>query len=476
MSKPRISFLSEGEIEAIHDASLRVLEKTGVKVMSKLVLDVLKKAGAKVDYGANHATIPGALVEEALKEVPKTITYGARNPENDFILDKRTPHFTTTGMPAFVLDGETGERRNSLTADLACFTRIVDYLKNVHSVWPMVVTTDVPGPLQCLTEFVTVARNTAKHLEHEALNVCDAQYQIEIATAIVGSKEQLKKRPIISAVQCVFSPLTYEKGLIEGAIEYGRAGVPVVVMPMPLAGTTGPVTPAGTMALNNAEFLGDLVILELANPGAPVVYSPVVGVSNFKTGYHRWAPEASLMHLGLTQLAHHYGLPSEVGVMGGGSKLLDAQAGYQKAISIIAALLMTPDIALGVGGLGGCISAETLIIDNEIIDYALRYILGLEIDDEALAVDIIDKVGPGGHFLGEKHTLQHFREGWVPEISDMDTFEIWQRKGSKAIAEVAKEKTKEILAIHKVAPLPEAVEREISQILKKAEAEFLKAS
>jgi len=472
MSKPRIGFLSDSEIEAIHDASLRVLEKTGIKVTSEVALDILKKAGAKVDYGANHATIPGALVEEALKKVPKTITYGARNPKNDFVLDKRTPHFTTTGMPAFVLDGETGERRNSLTADLARFTRIADYLKNVHSVWPMVVTTDVPGPLQCLTEFATVARNTAKHLEHEALNIWDAQYQIEIATAIVGSEEQLKKKPIISAVQCVFSPLTYEKGLMEGAIEYARAGVPVVVMPMPLAGTTGPVTPVGTMALNNAEFLGDLVILELASPGAPVLYSPGVGVANFKTGYHRWAPEASLMHLGLTQLARHYGLPSEIGVMGGGSKLLDAQAGYQKAISIIAALLMTPDIALGLGGLGGCMSAETLIIDNEIIDYALRYILGLEVDDEGLAVDIIDKVGPGGHFLGEKHTLQHFREGWVPEISDMDTFEVWQKNGSKAIARVAKEKTKEILAAHKVEPLPEDVEKEIARVLKRAEAEL----
>jgi trimethylamine--corrinoid protein Co-methyltransferase len=135
MSKPGISFLSESEIEAIHDASLRVLEKTGIKVMSKVALDILKKAGAKVDYGANHATTAGALVEEALKNVPKTITYGARNPKNDFVLDKRTLHFTTTGMPAFVLDGETGERWNSLTADLAGFTRIVDYLRSVHSVW-----------------------------------------------------------------------------------------------------------------------------------------------------------------------------------------------------------------------------------------------------------------------------------------------------------------------------------------------------
>ena len=474
MSKPRISFLSQDELNAIHNASLEILERTGMKVMSQEALDTLKKAGAKVDYETNHATIPGAVVEEALKRAPKAITYAARNPENDFVLDKQTPHFTTTGMPAFILDGETGERRNSTTGDLARYTRIVDYLKNVHSVWPSMVTTDMPGPMQCLMEFITVVRNTAKHVEHEALNAQDARYQVEIAAAVVGSKEQLKKRPIISAVQCVFSPLTYEKGMVEGAMEYAKAGVPVVAMPMPLSGTTGPVTSAGTMAQNNAEFLGDLVILESVNPGAPVVYSPGVGAVNFKTGYHRWAPESSLMHLGLNQLAHHYGLPSEVGVMGGGSKLLDAQAGYQKAISLITALLMAPDIALGLGGLGGCICPETLTIDNEIIDYALRYVEGLEVNDDTLALDVIDKVGPGGHFLGEKHTLQHFREGWMPEITDMETFEVWEKKGSKSIAQVAKEKTKEILATHKVEPVPEGVEREISRILKRAELELLK--
>jgi len=474
MSKPRIGFLSQSELDAIHNASLKILERTGIKVMSKQALDVLKKAGAKVDYANNHASIPASTIREALEMVPKTITYAARNPNYDFVLDKQTPHFTTTGMPAFILDGGTGERRNSTTADLAPYVRIVDYLKNVHSVWPSMVTTEIPGPMQCLMEFITVVRNTSKHVEHEALNASDARYQVEIATALLGSKEQLKKRPLISAVQCVFSPLTYEKGMIEGAMEYARANVPVVVMPMPLSGTTGPVTSAGTMALNNAEFLGDLVILEFVNPGAPVVYSPGVGAVNFKTGYYKWSPASSLMHLGLNQLARYYDLPSETGVMGGGSKLLDAQAGYQKAISIITALLMTPDIALGLGGLGGCISPETLIIDNEIIDYALRYTMGLEVNDDTLALDVIDKVGPGGHFLGEKHTLQHFREGWMPEITDMETFEIWESKGSKSIAQIAKEKTREILATHKVEPVSDDVEREISRILKRAESELLK--
>jgi trimethylamine--corrinoid protein Co-methyltransferase len=180
------------------------------------------------------------------------------------------------------------------------------------------------------------------------------------------------------------------------------------------------------------------------------------------------------MSLGIAQLARHYDLPTQRGGLGSSSKLLDAQAGYQKAISLIPSLLSMPDIAGGIGNLGPGTCLETMVIDNEIIDYALRYVEGLEVNDDTLALDVIDKVGPGGHFLGEKHTLQHFREGWMPEITDMETFEIWEKKGSKSIAQVAKEKTKEILATHKVEPVPEDVDREISRILKRAEAELLK--
>ena len=219
-----------------------------------------------------------------------------------------------------------------------------------------------------------------------------------------------------------------------------------------------------------------MVILEFASPGAPVVYSPACGTVNFKTAYHRWSPESSLLDLGLAQLIRYYDLPSERGGLFCGSKLLDAHAGYQKAMSIIPDLLTLPDITGFLGGLGEPICLETMVIDNEIIGYALRYIEGLEVNDDTLALDVIDRVGPGGHFLGEKHTLQHFREGWMPEITDMGTFEIWEKRGSKSIAQVAKEKTKEILATHKPEPIPEDVEREISRVLKRAESELLKSN
>jgi len=476
MSKPRITFLSDSEIEAIHDASLRVLQKTGIKVMSETALDILKKAGARVDYQTGHVTIPRGLVEEALEMAPRTITYGARNPEHDFLLNKQKAHFCVSGMPPFVSDMETGKRRSSTKEDLASFSIVADYLGNVDVIWPAVVTTEVPPPMQCLTEFITVAINSTKHLEHEALNARDAQYQIEIAAAIVGGREVLKRRPIISAVACTISPLTYDKGITEGAIEYARAGIPVAIMPMPTVGGTGPATVAGTMVVNNAEFLGGLVIQEFASPGAPVVYSAGPGTMDFKTGANIRTPERSLMHLGLSQVARYYGLPSEIGITGGtDAKILDAQAGYERVMTILTHLLTVPDIALGLGGLNRALlmSLEALVIDNEIIDYALRFIEGIEVNEETLAVDIIDKVGPGGVFLGEKHTVQHFREVWVPRLSDISSYETWEKRGSKTIDEVAREKVREILATHRVTPLSEDVEREIGRILKRAEAELV---
>ena len=473
MSKPGISFLSKSEIEAIHKASLQVLEKTGIKVMSKVALDILKKAGAKVDYKTGHVTLHRNLVEEALEMAPKTVKYCARNPKYDFVLDKQETHFCATGNPPLIIDGETGKCRYTTAKDIEQCLVVADYLKHVDIVWPFGTDLNVPGPMLHIRDTYMALNKAGKHFEGDAVTAREAHYQIEIAAAIVGGRKELKKRPIISTVICTISPLVFDGGMTEASIEYARAGVPVVIYPMPAAGQLGPATLAGTMVVNTVEFLGGLVIQELASPGAPVVWAPSCGTIDFKTGRRKWGPESNLMGMGLVQLAQHYGLPTQAGGVGSSSKLLDAQAGYQKAISLIPSLLFAPDIAGGIASLGPGSCMESMVVDNEIIDYALQYVQGLKVNDETLALDVIDKVGPGGHFLGEKHTLQHFREGWVPEITDMDTFEVWQQKGSKSIAQVAKAKTKEILATHKVAPIPEDIDREISRILQRAEAELL---
>ena len=475
MSKPRISFLSESEIEAIHNASLRVLEKTGIKVMSKPALDILKKAGAKVDYETGQVSIPRNVVEEALKMAPRTVKYCARNPRYDFVLNKQETHFCAEGGPPFVLDWETGKRRYSTSEDIAQCATIADYLDHVDLIWPLGAGSDVPAPMRYIVDMCTSLRNCEKHFEGDATTGKEAQYQIEIAAAIVGGREELKERPIFSHVICTLSPLCYDKGMTEASIELARAGIPIAIYPMPTAGGTGPATLAGTMVVNNAEFLGGLVIQEFASPGAPVVYAAGVGTVDFKTGSGIMSPESDLLHLGLNQVTHFYDLPSEIEVSCTHSKVLDAQAGYEKALALIAHTLSTPDIALGLGMLEGSriTSPQTLVIDNEIIDYALRFVEGFEVNDDTLAVDVIDKVGPGGIFLGEKHTVQHFRERWMSRLSDISSFETWEKQGSRSIDEVAREKVREILATHKVAPLPEDVDKEIGRILKRAEAELL---
>jgi trimethylamine--corrinoid protein Co-methyltransferase len=305
------------------------------------------------------------------------------------------------------------------------------------------------------------------------LSAKQARYAIEIATAIVGDSKRLKEKPIVSCVQCPFSPLTYDKGITEGAIELGKAGIPVVLYPLPLSGATGPATPAGTMVVANAEVLGGLVIQELASPGAPVVYSAGAGTVNFHTGEELVSPENPLMQLGLGQLACYYGLPHARPVFYGASRLLSRQSSHHTVEALITNMLTEPvaDIVYGMGGLEGTTSPEGTVIDNEIVDYALRFTQGIEVNEDTLALDVIDKVGPGGHFLGEKHTLNHFRERWMPRL-DMDSLETWEKEGIKSMGDLAHEKVKEILATHKPSPLPEDVDREISRILHRAEAEL----
>jgi len=374
------------------------------------------------------------------------------------------------------VDWETGKRRYSTSEDIAQCATIADYLDHVDIIWPLGTGNDVPVPIQYIVDMCTGLRNCEKHFEGDSTTGKEAQYQIEIAAAIVGGREELRKRPIFSHVICTLSPLCYDKGMTEASIELGRAGIPVVVMPVPTMGGTGPAMLAGTMVVSNAEFLGGLVIQEFASTGAPVVYAATVDTIDFKTGVNMPSPENSLMHLGFNQLAHYYDLPSEISVTGSTTaKVLDTQAGYERAMAILTNILTTPDIALSMGGLerARMTSAEALVIDNEIIDYALRFIEGFEVNNDTLAVDIIDKVGPGGIYLGEKHTVQHFRERWMSRLSDISSYETWEKQGSRSIDKIAREKVREILATHKVTPLPEDVEKEIRIILKKAEAELL---
>ena len=481
MGKPVINFLSEAEVKKVHEATLEVLEHTGVKTNSKEALDILKEAGANVDYESKHVTIPAKAVEQALRRAPKTVKLCGRDPEHDVILDKTKTHFSTSGFAPHIMDWETGKRRDSTSEDLARWARLVDYLDNIHLTWTSLVANDAPPPMQAFVELATCFRNTAKHIVPNALDARTARYQIEIAAAVAGGRKELKKRPLISPLVCPAAPLTYEKGATEAAIEFARAGLPVVCLPMPLAGATGPVTPLGVSVVNNAEFLGNLVIQEFASPGAPVIYGSTTTVANPRTAMAvLGAPERSVIQMILAQLASYYKLPCMLAGDNSDAKTPDFQCGFEKTMTLTTIVLMgNVDIVVGSGCLdtGSAMSPEALVIDNEITKGVMRIRRGFEVDEGNLALDVIHKVGPGGIYLGEKHTLKRYKEEiWMPKLIYSGSYDDWLKAGSRTMYEVAKEKVKEILATHKVEPLPEDVEAKISQILNSAEAEFLKKS
>jgi len=475
MARSSIILLSRDEIEDIHNASLETLENPGLEIESKRALDILKEAGGHVNYEKNHATIPRDLVKKALEKAPKTLTYGARNPKNSFLLDKRETHFTTNGYAVFIRDPETGERRYSTQEDLARWAVLADYLDTVHVIWPSLNPSDVPKHMQRLSALFTCLSNSEKHVEHFAENAREAQYEIEIAAAIAGNKEELKKKPVISAVQCPIAPLRFDEGLTDAVIEFAKAGIPVVSLSMPLTGLTGPVTLAGSLVVNNAEILGNIVISEFAAPGAPLIYAGSPGSINSKTGAYVEAPENTLLNAALTQLARYYDLPCEISGGSSSSKIPDAQAAYDGALGLLTTILTRPDLLCGLGGIesANTMSPEMLIIGDEIVEEALRIARGIQVDDYTLAIDVIRKVGPGGNFLAEKHTLDYLlKEHLVPKISNRESYEAWRRNGSKSIVDASREKTKEILEKHKPIALEKDVQMQIEEIMKRAQKEL----
>jgi len=478
-----LTFLSDSEVEQIHEASLRILKETGVKVLSQKVKNLLAQNGASID--GDIVKIPKSMVEEALKRAPHEITLAARDPKCDLKTPAgEFPFIATSGFSPFVDDFETGQRRHSTSSDLKDFALLCDYLDTVDFFWPIVIPNDLPPPLQELHSLAIALTNNRKHIQCSCVTEKTAQWQIRLASAIVGSEAELRKRPIFSTINCVVAPLTFEKGASEAMVVLARAGIPVAPMTMVLAGTTAPATIAGTSALANAEELASLVIIECANPGAPMIYCSEAAPANMKTGAINYgAPEYPLLCAGCGQMARFYGIPNYVGDISPADKLSKPSSPKRKPqtaadvesslIRMALSYMTRTDLTAALGGVDLALSAglDKVVLDAEIYEHARAYLRRFEINDDTLALDVIKKVGPGGHFLDTKHTLTHFKkEIWSRELSD--TF-ILDRAIEGSFIEKAQAKVGEILTTHEVTALPDDVQEQIAHILKRAEAELV---
>jgi len=472
MARADISVLTRDEVELIHKASLRVLEETGVKVLSPSVRSLLKEHGAEVE--GEVVRIPSSMVEEALKKAPKEVTLAARDPKWDLKLptEHDYPYVTLTGVVGKVYDLETGEKREATLEDLKRFAVLADYFDDIDFMWHVVITTDVPTGLRSVYSYATALKNIRKHIQWDVYNAEEARWIIRIASAVVGGEEKLKHRPIVSIFGCPICPLVFEAGVIEGLVEFAKAGLPVMPFSMPLIGLSSPATFAGAVTLGNCENLAALVMAECANPGTPVIYCVEGAPIEPYTGKIWYAAiETPLLNVACIQMARFYGLPCySLGASVG--RVRDWDDLLIQTVRTALGQMAHGDITAGFGDVGGAEFAalDQVVLDVEAWRIVKAYLRTFEVSKEALGLEEIKKAGPGGSFLALKHTLKHFgREVFTeyrPKILD------YPFKGS--IVDAARKKAMEILETYRPEPLEEDVEREVDRLLREAEEDLKK--
>jgi len=473
MAFGRLKLLSDDEVARVHETSLNILQEVGIRVSSKRVQSLLAERGAKIDASRSIVKIPTSLVEEAVKTVPKEIKLCGRTPEFDLKLPTAgVPFVAPTGCATFMNDLETGEKRMTKASDLRDFAVLCDYISEVDFFWSVCVPTEIPSPLQYIRGFAIALNNIQKHIQFHALSREEASWQIRLASAVVGGEEKLKRRPIFSSVNCPVAPLVFEKRSSEGMVELARAGIPVAPMSMALSGSTAPATIAGTLAIVNSENLGALVILECANPGAPMIYCAESTPTNMQTGGINYsAPECCLIGAGVAQMARFYEIPCYPTGVGMDETPKDWEELTAFSTGMVFDGLCRGDIGSGFGSLENAevASLEQIILDVEAWEYARAYLRTFRVDEETLGFDAISKVGPGGNFLGLKHTLEHFRqEIWLRKEPI-----ILERSTTGSLVQRAREKARQILSEHKPPQLEKGVQKEIKQILLDCERELL---
>jgi trimethylamine--corrinoid protein Co-methyltransferase len=470
-SRHRVQFLSDDQLDQMQMATLEILEEIGVKFPSEKALAIFDDHGAEVDHQAQIVRLPADLVRKALSHAPRTFHVGARDPACEFDLEEGVTYFTTDGCGVETIDFETRQRRSSCKDDVGRMAHIADYLSSMAFYWPMVSAQDY-GKTAPLHELDAAWNNTVKHVQSETLmGPQPARYAVEMATVIVGNAQEVRERPPLSLVLCTIAPLMQDKEGIEGAMVLAEAGIPVGFLSMPNLGTTGPATLAGSLAVGDAEVISGAVLLQLVSPGCPVFHSIMHGYVDPRTGAYAPYPLGRTAGAAAVDMAHHWGMPSFAGAFGTESDRPGTwQAASEVALDPLLVGLAGAEWATGIGLNESftLLYPEAIIFDDELYHRARYALMGLELNEETLALDVIKTVGPGGHFLAQRHTREHMRHAMVRGLAH----QLGPDGQYRDPQEVALEKVRWILENHQPQPLDEAQQVELARILDAADREL----
>jgi trimethylamine--corrinoid protein Co-methyltransferase len=470
--KLRLEVLTPQEVQKIHDATLWIIEEVGVRFPSKRALDIWAAHGASVDRDRMTVRARPELIETALKTCPPVYNLCAREPSQDLSLDGNHVFVGTDGCGVEVLDIASGARRTSSLRDVRDIARLADATPEVAFHWVPVSAQDMPPETRGLHEIKAIWENSTKHVQTESIyNEREARTAIELAAVIAGGRDELRKRPVLSLMQCSAPPLGHDGGSLDAALLAAEAGVPTGFMTMAANLTTGPATLAGNLVVGNAEVVTATALLQLAYPGAPVFYAAAQTASDLRTGaYTGGGPEDFLYGAAQNALADFYNIPLSMGSFATGAKEPNWQAGIENGLSTFMASVVMSDMLLGVGLLHGSRiwSYAQMMLDCEIYSIIHKTLQGIVVVDETLALDTIAAVGPGGNFLTQKHTLKHMREIFVPQFMDRRPYTEWETKKDDA-RDWALDKARETLASHQPAPLDPKLSAELGKIIEKSE-------
>jgi len=463
--------LSKDDVELIHSASSRALEEIGFKIHNDEALEILGEADVKVDFDEKTAFIPRDLVEQALEGSPSVFKLYDREGKKSIEIGGDAMWFAPGTTSVNILDHETGEQRLAHSKDCETHARLVDALENMAIQCTSIVPSDVPNEIKDWYRlYINIVNSVKPHFTGPF--TWEGFYDIKrILEAAAGGKKELAEKP--RAYICVetSSPLRIGEIPCQALIECSRANIPVEIRFLGGLGSLAPITLAGSLVQQTAEFLGTLVIHQLVNPGAPVVWCGTPALFDMKYGTPILSSiETAMMEAAMAQIGRYYGVPTGVRTLCSSTKVLDAETGMESGIGLTLASLSGINIIQGPGQMGNANlhSLLKLVIDHEICGMAYRLLNGLRVDEETLAFDLIKKVGPGGTYFLEQHTREWLWKGqYLPsEIIDRKTMPQWRRGGSKDVVERSREYLESVLAEHEPTPMDPDIKKDLDNVVR----------
>ena len=464
-----LTFFTDEQMDNIHATSLKVLREVGLRVTNEQAFDIFADVGAEVNNDTKIVKFSERLIDEALATTPSGFIWQARDPEKNLVMRDTLVHFSPAACPPFVRDLETGEQRPATYQDCCNMVKINDALERISDCFCPIFPTDVPKGSEHYYMMRAMTENSDKCIRGRVTGTQVALDSIRIAKKITEASGTQPQGPNMIALTDTISPLRTDDEIVDGLIEFVKNGFPVILSAEMMAGGTGPASLAGTLALQNAEILSHVVLCQKINPGIPLIYGTTSSIMDMKTSMLRYgAAEMALINAATAQLSRYYGMPCRGAAGCADSKELDMQSGYEVALNVLlSALAGVNYMTQSIGGMdmGLSVSYRKIMIDHEMLGSVIRCLEGIQVDEEALAYEVIKNVGPGGTFLTQMHTLNHFRrEHFITELADTDSYHNWNDRGRVSLESKAEERVRHILENHKPSPLDASVVHELDMI------------